>query len=61
MRYLYTGDIIKNYLNVARFLGPGGTSYNGLHWKAPAEMDIPFSGFRYIKKLGFHKLKYMKM
>ena len=48
---------------------PGGTSYNGLDGKAPAQTGRLFqvSGIKrererksYIKEKGFHKLKYLK-
>jgi len=33
--------------------------YNGLYREALPER-VPFSGFRYIKGQGFHKLRYIK-
>ena len=39
--------------------GGGGTPYNGLYEEAPPERGT-FSGFKYEKGQGFHKLRYIK-
>ena len=40
--------------------GGGGTPSNGVLGKAPPERGTCFSGFRYMKGLGFPYLKYIK-